>query len=61
MCSLAVGEVVGYGSAKSESRMNSAVVAFLDSTEKVNQLLVSRIVIKGTFTPVSSLVNPAKK
>ena len=60
-CSLAVGEVEGYESVKSASRMNSAVVVFLDSTDKVNQLLESGIVIKGTFTPVSSLVNPAEK
>ncbi len=60
-CSLAVREIVGYESVTSASRMNSAVVIFLDITEKVNQLLESGVVIWGTFTPVLSLVNPAKK
>lgn len=60
-CSLAVGEIVGYESVKSASRMNNAVVIFLDHMDKVNQLLESGVVIQGTFTPVLSLVNPAKK
>ena len=37
--SLAVGEVVGYDSVRSASRINSAVVIFLDSIDKANQLL----------------------
>lgn len=60
-CSLAVGEIVGYDSIKSASRMNSAVVIFLDSVDKVNQILESGVVIQDTYTPVLSLVNPAKK
>ncbi|KAI3372191.1 hypothetical protein L3Q82_007048 [Scortum barcoo] len=60
-CSLAVGELVGYSSVKSASRMNSAVVIFLDSVDKVNRVVESGVVIQGTFTPVLSLVNPAKK
>jgi len=60
-CVLAVGEIVGYDSVKSASRMNSAVVIFLDSVEKVNQLLESGVVIQDTHTSVLSLVNPAKK
>lgn len=52
---------MGYGSVKSASKMNSAVVIFLDTTDKVNQLLESGVVIQGTFTPVLSLVNPAKR
>lgn len=60
-CSLVVGAEVGYGSMKSASRMNHAVVIFLDSTEKVNRLVESGVVIRGTFIPVFSLVNPAKK
>ena len=60
-CGLAVGEVVGYGSVRSASRMNGAVVLFLDSTEKVNQLVESCVVIQGSLTPVFSLVNPVKK
>lgn len=60
-CSLAVGEEVGYGSIKSASRMNSAVVIFLDDIDKANQLIENGVVIQGTFIPVLSLVNPAKK
>lgn len=60
-CSLAVGEIVGYESIKSASKMNSAVVIFLDNVDKVNQLLVSGLVIHDTYTPVLSLVSPAKK
>lgn len=60
-CSIAVGEIVGFESIKSAARMNSAVVIFLDSVDKANQLLESGVVIQGTFTPVLSLVSPAKK
>ncbi|KAI3360756.1 hypothetical protein L3Q82_012994 [Scortum barcoo] len=59
--SLAVGEVVGYGSVKSASRMNGAVVIFLDSPEKVSDVVVSGVVIQDSFTPVHPLVNPARK
>ncbi len=38
-CSLGVDEIVGCKSVKSASRMNSAVVIFLDSVEEANQLL----------------------
>lgn len=48
-CSLAVGEMVGYEIVKSASTMKSVVVVFLDSTDKFNQLLESRIFIKGTL------------
>lgn len=41
--------------------MNSAVVIFLDDIDKVNQLIENGVVIRGTFIPVLSLVNPAKK
>lgn len=60
-CSLAVGELVGYGSMKSASRMNNAVVIFLDSADKVHRMVESGMVIRDTLTPALSLVNPAKK
>lgn len=60
-CSLAVGEAVGYGSVKFASRMNRAVVIFLDSMETVHQPIESGVVIHATLSPVLSLVNPAKK
>ncbi len=43
------------------SRMNSAVVIFLDDIDKANQLIENGVVIQGTFIPVLSLVNPAKR
>lgn len=55
-CSLAVGEVVGFDSIMSASRMNSAVVIFLDTIEKVNRVVQSGVVIQDTFTPVMPLV-----
>ncbi|KAI3374546.1 hypothetical protein L3Q82_021112 [Scortum barcoo] len=55
------GEVVGYGSVKSASRMNGAVLIFLDSPEKVSDVVVSGVVIQDSFTPVHPLVNPARK
>lgn len=60
-CSLAVGEFVGYESIKSASRMNGAVVIFLDEVDKVNRLLESGVTINDTHTPVFSLTGPAKK
>lgn len=60
-CSLAVGETVGYESILSASRMNSAVVIFLDTIEKVNKVVQSGVVIKDTFTPVMPLSQPVRK
>ena len=59
-CSLAVGEVVGYGSIVSASRMNGAVVVFLDSIEKATTMVQNGVLIRGTFTPVVPLVRPAQ-
>ncbi|TWW74450.1 hypothetical protein D4764_14G0004530 [Takifugu flavidus] len=53
--SYAVGEVVGFESVKSASRMNSVMVIFLDNVYKVQWLVESGV------TPVYPLVNPAKK
>lgn len=60
-CVLAVGEVVGCDSILSASRMNSAVVVFLDTIEKVNSVVQNAVVIQDTFTPVMPLLQPAKK
>ncbi len=60
-CSLAVGKAVGFDSIMSASRMNSAVVIFLDTIEKVNSVVQSGVVIQDTFTPVIPLVQPAKR
>lgn len=59
-CSLAVGQIVGHDSIMSASRMNSAVVIFLDNVEKVNRVVENGVIIQETFTPVIPLVLPAK-
>ena len=51
----------GYDSIKSASRMNSAVVKFLGSTEKLNTIVESGVVLWETQTLVFPLMNPAKK
>ena len=62
--SYAVGEVVGFDSIKSASRMNSAIVIFLDNISKVEKVVENGVVVTvvvNLFTPVLPLVNPAKK
>lgn len=49
--SYAVGEVVGFESIKSASRMNSAIVIFLDDISKVEKVVESGIVVHDSFTP----------
>lgn len=60
-CGLAVGELVGCESVKAASRMNNAVVMFLDSIDKVNSVVERGIVLRNTHTTVFPLMNPAKK
>lgn len=57
----AVGEIVGFESIKSASRMNGAIVIFLDDVTKVETVVENGVVFRETFTPVLPLVNPAKK
>ena len=45
----------------SAARMNSAVVIFLNSVEKVNDVVVKGIVVNSAFTPVMPLVQLAKR
>ena len=60
-CCLAVGELVGYDSMKAASRMNSAIVIFVDTLDKVNTVVERGIVLRNTHIGVFPLVNPAKK
>ncbi|KAL7890940.1 hypothetical protein AOLI_G00004160 [Acnodon oligacanthus] len=60
-CALAVGEIVGYNSVVSASRMSGAVVVFLDEVEKVKSMVQNGAVVQGTFTPVTPLIRPARK
>ena len=48
-CALAVGKAVGYDSIVSASRMNGAVVIFLDVIEKVNSVVQSGVEIQDTL------------
>ena len=52
---------VGCNSVKFALRMNSAVVIFLDSVDKVNSVVKSGVVICDLFTQVLPLVSPANK
>ncbi|CAF92714.1 unnamed protein product, partial [Tetraodon nigroviridis] len=58
---LAVGDVVGHDSVRSASRMNGAIVIFVESTAKVGELVEKGVVIQDAFTTVSPLTNPATK
>ncbi|KAJ3583013.1 hypothetical protein NHX12_000010 [Muraenolepis orangiensis] len=50
-CSLAVGAVVGHDGVKSASRMNNAVVIFLDCVDKVDWIAELGVVIHDSFIP----------
>lgn len=60
-CVLVVGEVVGHSSIRSASRMNGAVVLFLDKVEKVNTIVENGVVLNGSLIKVFPLMNPARK
>lgn len=60
-CSLAIGNVVGHEFIKSASRMNNAIVVFLDTVEKAREVIASGIVVNDTLTPVLPLSSPATK
>lgn len=60
-CALAIGEVVGHDSIVSASRMNGAVVMFLDSVDKVNHVVEHGVVIEDAFTSVMPLMQPARR
>lgn len=59
--SLAIGNIVGCDSIRSASRMNGAVVLFLDKIDKVNEVVEKGITLNDSFVKVFPLVNPAKK
>jgi len=56
---LAAGEVVGYDSVVSASRMNNAM--FMSSVDKANELVERGLVINGVFTAVLPLSVPSKR
>lgn len=53
----AVGKIVGNGSMKCASRMNSMVVVFVDSTDKADQLVEAVVIIYGALTSVFPLAS----
>lgn len=55
---LALGDIE---SLKSASRVNGAIVIFVDTMAKVSELVDKGVVIQDTFTSVSPLSNPANK
>lgn len=61
VCCLAAGRVVGYDSILSASRMNNAIVIFLSTVEKANDLVERGLVLNDAFTPVLPLSMPSKK
>ncbi len=60
-CCLAAGEVVGFDSVLSAARMNSAIVIFLSTVEKANELVERGLVINDAFTAVLPLSMPSKR
>ena len=57
----AIGELVGFQSVKAASRMNSAIVIFLNDVAKAEKVVESGVVIHDTFTPVFPLANPGRR
>lgn len=60
-CALAVGNVVGCNAIVSASKMNNAVVLFLNTIEKANELVQTGVVINDAFTHVLPLSSPSRK
>ncbi|KAK3523094.1 hypothetical protein QTP86_014400, partial [Hemibagrus guttatus] len=60
-CCVAVGNVVGHENIVSASRMNSAIVVFLNDVEKVRNLTQNGIVGNNEMILVSPLSSPDKK
>ncbi|KAK3567282.1 hypothetical protein QTP86_016084, partial [Hemibagrus guttatus] len=60
-CVLAIGDVVGHGNIVAASRMNSAIVVFLNDVAKVTKLTGQGIIINNELKLVSPLSSPAKK
>lgn len=58
---LAIGEKVGYENITTASRMNKAVVVFVEKEDIVNQLISDGIVVSGDFLIISPLVTPTTR
>lgn len=61
VCSLAVGEMVGHEKVLSASRMNKAIVLFLETVELATVMVENGVMIDDVFTPVLPLSTPSKK
>lgn len=53
-------DIVGHGCVLSASRMNSAIILFLSTIEKANELVESAVVICGLFVLLLPLSTHAK-
>lgn len=60
-CSIAVGNIVGHDNVVAASRMNNAIVLFLSSVAKANEVVEKGLSVNGLFTPVLPLSTPARK
>ncbi|MGH0129510.1 UNVERIFIED_CONTAM: hypothetical protein FKN15_007030, partial [Acipenser sinensis] len=58
---LAVGENIGYSNIKSASRMNKAIVVFLNDEQLVHRVVVEGLTIKEKFVSVLPLSSPVTK
>ncbi|KAK6481139.1 ubiquitin-conjugating enzyme E2 variant 3 isoform X3 [Huso huso] len=58
---LAVGENIGYSNIKSASRMNKAIVVFLNDEQLVHRVVVEGLTIKEKFVSVLLLSSPITK
>lgn len=56
-----MGEIAGRDNIVSSSRMNNAIVHFLNSVEKVNEVVQSGVASKGSLLPAFPLTIPSKK
>lgn len=60
-CVLAIGDVVGHENVVAASRMNSAIVVFLNDVDRVRRLTQKGIVINNELKLVSALSSPARR
>lgn len=54
-CSLAVADVVGHTCVLAASRMNNAIVLFLGTLERANEVVEKGSKLWGSFTPALPL------
>lgn len=58
---MAAGEVEAHGNILSVSRMNNTTVIFLNSVDKVNEIVDCGVVIQAFLVTVLPLITPSNK